>query len=230
MAIVATLGAVATLASPLIGQAMVEPGNADPRTTVQARSVLVSFALDRFESQGLDLGEVRIEFRPSPTHCNGNTGYYRIETGIVTMCSRDLKTLFHELAHHWAYSNLSAEEMDAFSDSMGLSSWNDQTQPWHRRGTEQAAEIIAWALMERAPTIRFIEEGSLKSVFQLLTIPDATALDLYHGFVKLTGMEPRFRSAFDWDPELIETEWQETMGAHTSPELARAGGDPSVRS
>jgi hypothetical protein len=225
MAAVVTLGAVATLASPAIGKATVESGNQDPRRpTVQAGSELVSFALDRFESQGLDLRGVRIEFRPSPVHCDGKTGYYTIETGIVTMCSRDEKTLFHELAHHWAYSNLSAEERDAFSDSIGLSAWNDQTQAWDRRGTERAAEIIAWALMERAPTIRFIEDGSLEPVFRLLTISDVTALDLYQGFIELTGMEPRFRSAADWDPDLMEAVWQREMRSVSSPEAARLTG------
>jgi hypothetical protein len=188
---------------------------------------LVTFAIARFETQGLDLGEVRIEFRPSPTDCDGKTGYYTIETGVVTICGRDEKTLFHELAHHWAYSNLSLDDMDTFSEAMGLASWNDQTHPWGQRGTEYAAEVIAWALMERPPTIRFLEEsreGSLETVFRLLTIPDVTAEGLYRGFVELTGMEPKFRSVTDWDPELMEAEWQATTGAHTSPELARAAG------
>ena len=117
--------------------------------------------------------------------------------------------------------------MDAFSHSAGLDSWNDQTQPWENRGTEHAAEIIAWALMERAPTIRYLEysgAGPARSVFRLLTIDDVTALDLYHGFVLLTGMEPMFRTATDWDPELLEVEWQERMGSVTSPEVWRVRG------
>ena len=86
---------------------------------------------------------------------------------------------------------------------------------------------MAWALMERPPTRRFLEEsheGSVEIVFRLLTIPDFTALDLYYGFVDLTGMEPRFRSTLDWDPEFMQAEWQEIMGAHISPQLARVGG------
>jgi hypothetical protein len=182
---------------------------------------LLSFALGRFERQGLDLSDVRVEFRASPLHCNGKTGYYTIETGVVTMCSRDEKTLFHELGHHWAYSNLSADDMYAFSHEMGVEEWNDPSRPWDQRGTELAAEIIAWALMERAPIIRFREGthyGSSEPVFRLLTLPDATALDLYHGFVVLTGMEPLFRSEADWDPQLLEAEWQERMASVTSPE------------
>jgi hypothetical protein len=61
-------------------------------------------------------------------------------------------------------------------------------------------------------------------VFRLLTIPDVTALDLYHGFVELTGMEPMFRDEADWDPLLLEAEWQKTMGSASSPEAARVGG------
>jgi hypothetical protein len=81
--------------------------------------------------------------------------------------------------------------------------------------------------MERAPTIRFLEEsgdGRSAPVFRLLTLPDATALDLYQGFVELTGEEPRFRSAADWDPELMEAGWQREMGSVSSPEAARVSG------
>ena len=193
----------------------------------EAQEELVEFGLTRFADQGLVLPDLRVEFRSGPSDCGGHRGYYIVETQTVTMCNLDKQTMLHELAHVWAYSNLSAEEMDAFVRFRGLESWNDPTEPWESRGTEQAAEIIAWALMDRPITVRLTVETDdrvVRPVFRLFKITNSTAEDLYRGFVELTGMEPKFRSVADWDPELMEAEWQATMSAHTSPELARAAG------
>jgi hypothetical protein len=188
---------------------------------------LLEFGLARFASQGLELPEIRFEFHPGPTDCDGNTGFYVTETRTVAMCSLDKKTMLHELAHAWAEVNLTVEEKEAFTRSYGLEAWNVATDPWTERGTERAAEIIAWALLDRSATIRFMEhadDGSNRPVFRLLTIDDMTAENLYHGFVQLTGTEPVFRTEAEWNPELMEAAWQSKMGSVTSPEANRATG------
>jgi hypothetical protein len=37
-------------------------------------------------------------------------------------------------------------------------------------------------------------------------------------------METMFRDEADWDPVLLEAEWQKTTGSASSPEAARVGG------
>jgi hypothetical protein len=136
------------------------------------------------------------------------------------MCSLDQKTMLHELAHAWANLNLSAEEKAAFSSYRGVR-WNDRSDPWRERGTEHAAEILAWALADERHSIRWVstEAGVSVSDFRLLTIGNSNVEALHHGFVLLTGMEPMFRSSIQVSSPLLELEWQEASGRSLSPEL-----------
>jgi hypothetical protein len=139
--------------------------------------------------------------------------------------------MLHELAHAWANLNLSDEAKLAFSSFRNVR-WNDHSDPWRERGTEHAAEMIAWALADERYSIRWesTQDGVSVSDFRLLTIGNSDVEELHDGFVLLTGMEPMFRSSIELSSLRLELEWQEASGKRTSPEapasttVARSGG------
>ncbi len=196
-----------------------------------AESALIEFGMTRFHEQGLQLPDLRIEFLHDIRYCNGHLGlYYELELRL-RMCSLDKKTMLHELAHAWANLNLSDEEKAAFSSSRDLR-WNDRSDAWRERGTEHAAEIIAWGLADQGYSVRWVstEAGVSVSDFRLITIGNGNVEALHRGFVLLTGMEPMFRSSIELSSPLLELEWQETSGHLISPEahapanVASSGG------
>jgi hypothetical protein len=65
-------------------------------------------------------------------------------------------SLLHELAHVWLLGHLDDGTRAAFLEAEGLPVWRSSEVPWHLRGVEQAADTIAWGLMdERIPLTRF---------------------------------------------------------------------------
>lgn len=185
---------------------------------------LVEFGLSRFEQQGLELPELSFEFRPRAVDCLGHQGLYSRRSRTLRMCSMDKKTMLHELAHAWANHNLSDAEMNEFTRHRGLREWNDPAAPWKERATEHAAEIITWALMDRAVHLRLSvvsEVECRESEFRLLTIEDSTVERLHADFVRLTGLEPVLRTPTELDSQALEAEWQSTVGTATSPEVRR---------
>ncbi|MGH8870474.1 MAG: hypothetical protein ACRDWS_00640 [Acidimicrobiia bacterium] len=188
-----------------------------------AQQALVDFGLGRFADQGLDLPAIHIEFSPTVADCRGHEGQYANQSRTLRMCSLDKTTMLHELAHAWANHNLSTAEREAFAAFRGLAAWNDQLDEWKERGTEQAAEIIAWALLDEPNTVRFIDtedDGTPKVSFRLLAIENSSVEALHEGFVELTGMEPIFRTPADWDSRALEAGWQARMSRVVSPEAA----------
>jgi hypothetical protein len=145
--------------------------------------------------------------------------YYESEKRL-RMCSLDKRTMLHELAHAWANMSLTPGEKEAFSSLRGVR-WNDHSDSWQERGTEHAAEIIAWALADERYSVRWAttEAGVSVSEFRLLTIENSDVEALHQGFVLLTGMEPMFRSSIQVSSPLLELEWQEASGRSLSPEL-----------
>ncbi|MDJ0953706.1 MAG: hypothetical protein QNJ81_08500, partial [Acidimicrobiia bacterium] len=55
-----------------------------------------------------------------------------------------------ELGHAWLLANLTPEGEAEFLAVRGLEHWSNGSVPWHERGAEQAAEILAWGLMDEA--------------------------------------------------------------------------------
>lgn len=190
----------------------------DPLSAEQQE--LVDFGLSRFEAQGLALPDVRFKFHSSVMQCGGHLGKYHHGTGTVTMCSLDKGTMLHELAHAWADITLTEQDRKAFVELRGLSAWNDRSQPWKDRGTEQTAEVIAWALLDEPNALLFLSDrpdGSPQPEFRLLSIGNSSVESLHEAFVVLTGMEPVFRSPSEWDSESLYVEWKARMPT-TSPE------------
>ncbi|MCP3993542.1 MAG: hypothetical protein GY722_00550, partial [bacterium] len=137
---------------------------------------LLVWGLERFEMAGLVRPQVlTASFAPLPV-CAGVSGTVNdtIESGSdLVLCTdahraclpdREACTEFrvgdrlgmlHELSHIWLLDNLDADTEAAFLESRGLDVWISGSVAWHERGAEQAAEILAWGLMDEAmPLVR----------------------------------------------------------------------------
>jgi hypothetical protein len=86
------------------------------------------------------------------------------------------KTILHEFAHAWTEHALTAAARERFLDLRGLDTWGDDEFPWEEQGSEQAAEIIAWALMDED--------------LQLTRFRDAGPAALSQAYAQLTGSRP----------------------------------------
>jgi hypothetical protein len=125
----------------------------------RARSdaALTEWALARFDQAGLALPPLVISFHDDREACGENFGLYRAGAPAqVDICGFNWdrfvvtakKTLLHELAHAWTQQALTEEAREQFLALRGLGTWGDDEFPWAEQGSEQAAEVIAWALMD----------------------------------------------------------------------------------
>jgi hypothetical protein len=85
--------------------------------------------------------------------------------------------LLHELAHAWLADSLDSHGTEQFLALRGLDVWRDAATPWHERGAEHAAEIVAWGLMDERVT--------------LVRLGDPPCSDLAAGYTLLTGASPQ---------------------------------------
>lgn len=178
---------------------------------------LVAWALSRFDEAGLALPDLSFSFHPSPLDCAGHKGRYHLPTQTVHMCSLDPWTMLHELAHAWADATLTDADRAAFVAHRGLRTWGEHHHPWAERATEHAAEIVAWALSEESALVPWVMEGpdGPRSTLRLLRISDSEPEQLVEAYRLLTGSEPPFREAAEWETSTEEV---------SSPEAVRAGG------
>jgi hypothetical protein len=144
-----------------------EPGVYGADTDAAAR---VEWATARFADTGLTLPELRIHIHPTMDGCRGNGGLYSHDGthGRIDLCTRSTWTLLHELAHAWEHHTMTDTTRRAFLDHTGLQTWADPDTDWDERGTEAAAQAIAWGLLDTPVTNpdRFTDELYL---FELLT-------------------------------------------------------------
>ena len=109
--------------------------------------------LAQFEAAELTLGSVNVNVVDELELCRGAAGmhfYTRAVPAVVVCNTNDWQresTLLHELSHVWAARNLDTDTRRAFLDSRDLSTWCGGDD-WADRGTEHAAEIIAWGISD----------------------------------------------------------------------------------
>jgi hypothetical protein len=152
-----------------IGAGVVVSGATD------AQVELVRWAIGRFTITGLALPAVTIRFHGDVADCGGHLGFAR--AGVVDVCTTLVnamtrRNLLHELGHIWLDANADDAARTRFMELRGLRAWNDPSDPWARRGYEQGAEIISWAIGERILTAQ---------------VPDNDPVDLLAAFEVLTG-------------------------------------------
>ena len=118
---------------------------------------LTSWALRQFERAGLVLPPLVLRFHDERQDCGGNFGLYRAGVPAqVEICGFNWdrfvvtakKTLLHELGHAWSQYNLTDDAREQFLVLRDLDTWGDDEFPWNEQGSEQFAEIIAWALID----------------------------------------------------------------------------------
>jgi hypothetical protein len=142
-----------------------------------AQQAMARWAVGRFEVNELKLPSLEIRFHRSRNGCEGRMGGY--SNGTANLCAEHVnwisrRTLLHEMAHGWVDANVSADLEARFLRLRQLETWNDHDVDWEERGTEHAAEIIAWALdgqgtgIDRASIPRN-EPIQLARAYELLT-------------------------------------------------------------
>ncbi|MDJ0923747.1 MAG: hypothetical protein QNJ77_04220 [Acidimicrobiia bacterium] len=133
-------------------------------------TVVIEAAIDRFDTAGLTLPELRIYAHNNRDGCLGMDGLFnRDGTGTrVDLCTQVNYTLLHELAHAWEYHTMDDVTRHAYVEHTGLPTWADPESDWEDRGIEAAATAIAWGLLDIpiANTERFTDE---LYEFELLT-------------------------------------------------------------
>ena len=147
--------------------------------TAQARSV--EWALRRYRAAGLQgMPALDVYLHTPHEDCHGYLATF--QEGRIDLCTGESsepyarKIALHELAHAWAKANVDTDVRERFLQLRHLTAWNDFSLPWKERGTEQTAEIIAWALGEGEVT-------------PLLPLPIDTD-DLVEAYALLTGRAP----------------------------------------
>ncbi len=189
--------AVATISSPI---------DTTPPALDPADAAVIEWAQARFAAAGMELPDVDIVVLDDLRDCGGHVGRYYPGRNVLELCRVDNASVLHELAHAWTDLNLDDAARRAFVEHRTVGGWNDRGDSWEIRATEQAAEIIVWALMDRATTVRWVEAGIAGR--RLLSIPDSGPDRLVAGFELLTGLEvPEYRrigehtSVVDFSPE-----------------------------
>jgi hypothetical protein len=139
---------------------------------------LAAWALDRYARAGLDLPEVEIRVHEGLAVCDGSFGLHTPGNAgsRIDICTDPQVDphwiILHELGHAWAAANLSDSQREDVVEMRGLEAWNDPGARWNQRGTEHAAEILAWGVAEtsRLPgRIADHDLGSVTEAFQVLT-------------------------------------------------------------
>lgn len=169
------------IATSLSAQAPATPSVTVVGTSDSFESEALDWAIGRYEAVGIGLPEFIIEFA-GHDDCGGNTAVAIRGRSLprIVICAKMTaapevvlkRTLLHEIAHIWAEDALDEATRVAFLELRGLESWSSIEVSWQDRGSEQAAEIMTWALMDREllmATLSDHDPDSLAVGFELLT-------------------------------------------------------------
>ncbi len=146
---------------------------------------LADWAVELFEQAGLDLPRLRFVHHMGATEpCRGRAGLHHVvdEMSVIEICATEADRpirvmILHETAHAWAARDLTPERKSDFQELRGWTYWRDyEAAPWHENGTEQAAEIMVWGLID--------EPLGMARIYQ------TTCADLEAGYRTLTGTAP----------------------------------------
>lgn len=168
------------------------------------QQALVEWAIGRFADAGLPPPPVaRATFPPTEACATGVRGmaFFGGGRGGIDVCAEpgdftgdaDLSlplrtTILHELSHLWTAEFVDAATQQEFLDVRGLEQWSGDI-PWEAKGTEQAAEVLTWALLDEPVMWR------LRDVPLFPRIPHATCMGLAEAYETLTGALPTQRVA-----------------------------------
>ena len=176
---IATFLCLLVAASILVGQ---RPAPAREPLVIHGANATQERAIDwsirRYREAGLaGMPDLEVFLHRTHEECNGGIGLYH--AGRIDLCTTESsepyqrKFALHEMAHGWIETNVDRAVLDRFMDVRAIDAWNDRTaDDWKDRGTEQAAEIVAWGLGEGeiAPLLPHpTADHELAGLFELLT-------------------------------------------------------------
>jgi hypothetical protein len=142
-------------------------------TETEEQRELVTWALGRFETAGLELPPIEINLHTDRAECGGNNGSLTDLNGagyVIHSCGVDF-TLLHELAHAWDMHSLDDETRERFLGIADADTWNN-SEDWNLAGGEHAANVIAWGLMDERinqTRTRPYDHDSMLEGFDILT-------------------------------------------------------------
>ena len=141
-----------------------------------AQQGVVDWAASRYTAAGLVLPAVDIYFHSQGSGtCPGTFVAYWTsghDTDRIDMCTTNRRVLLHELAHAWVHRNLTIEDREQFLQLWDLTTWASPDVAHHQQGIEEAAEIIAWGLLDGLDTISHLyhyDSQRLAVAYQHLT-------------------------------------------------------------
>ncbi len=146
---------------------------------------LVHWATGLFDAADLELPPMRfVHHGVDEQECGGYPGHHVVDgaVSVIEVCRDEIDLpvkvlVIHEIAHAWARHSLSDERRDAFQAVRGYEYWHDyEAAEWHENGTEQAAEIMVWGLLDQP--------------IRIVRINDASCSQLDAGYRALTGAPP----------------------------------------
>ena len=150
---------------------------------------MVDWALDRFELAGLELPDLRLEFKTAGCR---SRGLYNRNTQTIEICDGRKMTLLHELAHAWDHfatfdrdGFLALREVEFYFGPPG-------TAPADQ-GVEHIAEIVAWGLMDEntaVPGPAYPSQPVAEYQPRLPALPNSGIDELHEAFVYLAGIDP----------------------------------------
>lgn len=146
---------------------------------------MADWAVDLFGQADLDLPRLRfIHHGGLVEPCQGRAGLHHVvdDMSVIEICATEADRatrvmILHETAHAWAAHGLTPERKSDFRELRGWTYWRDyDAAPWHENGTEQAAEIMVWGLIDEP--------------LGMIRIYQTTCADLEAGYRALTGSAP----------------------------------------
>lgn len=141
---------------------------------------LGEWALGRFGAAGLEVPAIEIHLHATDDACGGHRGTFNPGQMRVDVCAPVPGVILHELAHAWAHHHVGPDTRAAYVAMQGLESWNDSDTPWSARGSEHAADTVAWGLLETTIT-NFTADGPIArraEAYRVLTGSDVPRLDV----------------------------------------------------
>lgn len=189
---ISMLGVPTPAARPDDGVAVADKdGTVVPRPTtppLEARSRVIThpvgdeellrlgrWALARFDAARLRPPPIEIHMHRDRDACLGHRGLFHAGEMRVDVCTAEELVVLHEIAHAWTHVNVPDRVRSAYVDAGGFESWDAPGTSWRNRGSEDAADTIAWALLEESIAMPTPDGpiAGMNARYRLLTGADA---------------------------------------------------------
>lgn len=145
-------------------------------------AAMAEWAIDLFDQANLELPPMRfVHHGGDRGPCRGRDGmHHRVDgVSVIEVCAAEASfptqvMILHETAHAWIDHHVTAGRKAEFQTLRGWAHWrNYEAAAWHENGTEQAAEMMVWGLIDRP--------------LKMARINQASCSELDAGYLVLTG-------------------------------------------